>query len=312
MGEDNTLNPFSKKGIIVEADPDFSIRPPPSHPYDSGSAATPQLVSYDPVDTKPSYSYEKVALDPLVDTRTPAPSSAPKSAIVASDVALNTAFAERERALAQKERELAEKERFLKENEAHLTRKPNWPWCYPMLYHSIDRDIEDVELHHYVRRGYFLWYWWTWICLWNLVCASGYWIIGSSDGATCFGIAFGYFLVGIPLGFFLWYRPLYHGCRKQKAGPIRMFHVFFISQFIFNLFACLGWSGSGALGLIAMIDLLNRSYTTLALLVVVNLVGVLGWCIYAPFLWWRVYSREKAFGFRGRKGAGERFVEVII
>ncbi|KAI8610106.1 scamp family-domain-containing protein [Chytriomyces sp. MP71] len=189
-------------------------------------------------------------------------------------------MAVKEAELRRKEAELLEREAQLKENErnSNLSRLPNFPYCWPVMYHNINVDIPRSN------RRIMIWMYRSWlfcfICLFVNIVASLAVMLSHPTGVTSaardFGVSIVY-AVGIAItSFYLWYRPVYNAFMKESSMYFNFYFFFGGWHVLFDFYMALGIPGSGSAGIIYAMSLLSDDSSKFA-------GGVM--CIVAAILW---------------------------
>ena len=138
----------------------------------------------------------------------------------------------REAYLNQKEKEIFNREAIIRKKENHDGDKlaPNWPRCFPLIYHDINNDV-PVAAQWIVKRLYGA-FWREYysslmmlpnsffivalgIYFVNFLAAFALLIIKEENSSVNFGISIVNFIVGVPVAFIFWYRVFY---RKWRVG----------------------------------------------------------------------------------------------
>ncbi|KAI9204731.1 scamp family-domain-containing protein [Polychytrium aggregatum] len=177
-----------------------------------------------------------------------------------------------QRNLLSKEAELRRKEDELKAREARLaqttaqlqagisavSRQPNFPPCWPMMYHNIQIDIPAGK-----ARGIMIWLYRSWLSLFGVLVVNSiacFSILvshptGVTTGATDFGVSLMY-LFTISIGsFFFWYKPVYRAYERSSSFSFYLYFAFNGLHIIYCFYMAVGMPGSGSGGLINMISM---------------------------------------------------------
>ncbi|KAJ3175137.1 hypothetical protein HK101_010741 [Irineochytrium annulatum] len=170
-------------------------------------------------------------------------------------------------ALSKKEQELAKKEAELKKKEAQLEeaqrlsnpRIPNFPWCWPMMYHKINVDIPPAN--RTTMKLMFQSWWLLILALAVNSCACFSIMVshvqGNTTGAKDFGVSIMYLLGVLIASFFLWYRPVYNAYRKDSSMLFYMYFFFGGWNVLFIFYMIVGIPSSGSAGIINTISIVT-------------------------------------------------------
>jgi len=204
--------------------------------------------------------------------------------------------------ISQKEAELQRKEEELKRKQKELERqekgkggaqKPNWPICFPFLFHSIKDEIPE-EHQRFMRGMYFSWLA-TVVCLF-FNCIGCLTILTAGLGGKDFGFSIMYFFVITPLSFFLWYRPVYNAYMKDTSFYFSIFLVFNACHLLFELYIIMGAPDTGSCGIINMSDLYGKK--KIAEAAICNVVVVMWLILFGAqaYFYWVVYRTYRSRG----------------
>ncbi|KAI9345016.1 scamp family-domain-containing protein [Obelidium mucronatum] len=204
------------------------------------------------------------AAKPATPTRAPTPTPTP--AIAAATAAAATAA--KEEALRKKEAELHLREQQLAhaEKNAQVSRVPNFPYCWPVMFHNIKVDIPPRNQWNMV------WMYRSWmfvsLCLFfNTVAALTVMLshpTGVTTAARDFGVSVTYWVGIMVSSFYLWYRPVYNAYMKESSMYFNFYFFFGGWHILFDFYMFLGIPGSGSSGVIYAMSLLTDDKSKLA------------------------------------------------
>jgi hypothetical protein len=212
------------------------------------------------------------------------------------------------RAVEERERAVAAKEKYLRDHEDHLTRKPNWPICVPIVYHNPTLDIPDEKNRRYVYWAYWFWLLAAALLVWNFMAMIAWWAAGQTNGAVAFGLALCYLAMGLPISHWLWYRQVYHAFRLDAR---RRFQIFYIVSACFGLFALvmlIGVPMSGAAGVYMMAQGFSGNNKSVW---VFGAGGFAGWGVFLVGGCVYIYRLYKFKGF-GKRTLQDRIIEQSV
>ena len=174
----------------------------------------------------------------------------------------------------------------------------NFPFFYPITYHSIKDDIPP-ESRRTVLTLYYSWMF-TIVCyVVNMAACLCILIAGSSGGAADFGYSIMYVVLLTPVSFFSHYKPVYNAFRSNSSFWFNLFFFFGFWHVAWMIYVIVGMSGSGSAGFINCIALFaydNGSHHAEAFVV---LVALLLWIINAAtfvLLYYRVRTHYSKGG----------------
>lgn len=194
-----------------------------------------------------------------------------------------------EQSLNQKEIDLDQREKILLERERlqGRARLPNWPFCKPLIHHNIKEDIPE-ERQFTILWNYRIWLFLYCLLGYNAIVGLTFMIEDDAKSPTVGDFIIGLvYLLFLPLLKFSVYYTLYDGARKHKAATYFFFLVFFTIDILSNIFFAIGVQGTGALGIVASIQVFN-DYIVSGIMALIN--GVV-WAIVAMvqiYIWFRV------------------------
>jgi len=232
------------------------------------------------------------------------------------------ALAARAERLRQLEQELNRRENDLdtrtqilleREKTGKDPRQPNWPRCYPIMYHDIAGDVKDKDLNRYVRMGYANWIALFIMLFYNIVCELAVLIVeGDSLSIGDFVLSIVFFIFLAPLYLFI-YKLLYKAGRKEtKAYHYMAWLIGYFFQILTHIFFFIGAAGTGAAGFFRMIRAFQAKENTVAFLILAAIIvwGLLA--VYSIYLWIMIrieYYRRK-LGQNLKQEATKAGVEV--
>jgi hypothetical protein len=208
--------------------------------------------------------------------------------------------------LNRRERDLAAREQALNQRAEHirLHGRNNWPFFFPLIYHSIDDEIPEPS-RPLIRRLYQLWLVLGVTLIVNLVACILILLAGSPDGGKDLGAAIGYVpMIGI-LSFVLWYRPIYNGYMKEQALYYYLYFFFGGFHLLFSVYMIIGIPSTGSAGLIQTIAMLTQGHIAAG---VVGIVASVGWIIQGlgnAFYYRRIWMHHNQAGHSIAKAQGE-------
>jgi len=193
--------------------------------------------------------------------------------------------------LRRKEEELNQREDQLKRRGEILTERrkigkekdpPNWPRCRPIVYHNIQKEMQNPELVSLVRFGYGAWIFGQYALSFNSIALLVVLINGGKEATANIGgfvLSLIFMVLGTVLSFII-YRVLYRGGRKYRPRTfVLYFLLLWIEILCYALFA-LGWQGSGAGGFILMINMFKNKSTVAGIFLIVSCAN---WTILAIY-----------------------------
>ncbi|KAJ3447645.1 secretory carrier-associated membrane protein [Anaeramoeba flamelloides] len=222
-------------------------------------------------------------------------------------------YDERLREVQRLEAELDIREREIKNREMNLgedyDRTPNWPRCKPFLFHDIPQDI-PVQAHGFMRMAYFNWMFGTACLIWNAFCLISKLFVKEVDGkGNDLVISILFVVFGVPFAWIFWYRLLYNAARKKKSSKFILFFSTFSVWMLYSVFICIGIKGTGAAGLINLIDIYDQNK-------VVGVFCIINFCIWICcvllYVWVivRVNKYYKSSGLTTEQAKDEARTEV--
>jgi len=161
--------------------------------------------------------------------------------------------------LAAREAELQRAQRLTAVRENNFPPLPSFFPCKPCFYQDINVEIE-VDFQQIVRQVYQLWLFYVGTLFVNFIGCLVAMIVGFENGAGMFFFSLVTMFIFTPLSFLFWYRPLYKAFRDDSSFNFMIFFFVFFCQLIMSVFWALGFIGTGSIGLITTIKVLNNGY----------------------------------------------------
>jgi len=176
--------------------------------------------------------------------------------------------------LTQREAALNARERELNERQERLQRhgKNNWPFFYPLIFHSIQNEIPEAS-RGLITRLYQLWLALGVTLVINFISCIFVLLSGTSDGGRDVGASAMYMPVIFILAFLLWYRPIYNGYMKEQSLYYYLYFFFGGWHILFSIYMILGIPSTGSAGLIQTVGLFVRHHWVAAILGTIASVG---------------------------------------
>ncbi|KAF6765254.1 scamp family-domain-containing protein [Ephemerocybe angulata] len=223
----------------------------------------------------------------------------------------------REQDLERRESELNTKADNLRRNGRN-----NFPPFFPLVFHSIKDEIPEAS-RPLITRLYQLWLVLLATLIVNVVACVFILTAGAAGGGSDLGSSIGYghdcnsevrgrliffisYLVFIPItSFLLWYRPIYNGYMKEQALYYYLYFFFGGFHLVFSLYMIIGIPGTGACGLIRMIDMYSKHLWVAAVL---GTVSTVGWFVQGfgnTFYYLQIYRHHTAAGHTIEKAKAE-------
>ncbi|KIY43388.1 scamp-domain-containing protein, partial [Fistulina hepatica ATCC 64428] len=159
-------------------------------------------------------------------------------------------------ALEERERELQRREAELNQRAEHIRKhgRNNWPFFFPLIYHSIPDEIPQ-QSQELITRIYQLWRVLAATLAINFLACLLILLSGSSDGGRDLGASIGYLFLIVPASFLLWYRPIYNGYMKEQALYFYLYFLFGGFHLLFSVYMLIGVPSTGSAGLINTIQM---------------------------------------------------------
>ncbi|KAK7693514.1 hypothetical protein QCA50_003082 [Cerrena zonata] len=205
----------------------------------------------------------------------------------------------RERDLERREQELASKSEHIRKHGRN-----NWPFFFPLIFHSIPDEIPEAS-RPLVTRLYQLWLVLAGALLINMVACIFLLISGASGGGSDLGSSIGYIVVILPLSFLLWYRPIYNGYMKEQALYYYLYFFFGGWHLAFSIYMIIGIPGTGSAGLINLIKSFAGGHLAAGILCI---IATIGWTLQGlgnAFYYRQIWSHHRAAGHTMEKAKSE-------
>ncbi|KAI9365549.1 scamp family-domain-containing protein [Zopfochytrium polystomum] len=191
-----------------------------------------------------------------------APVAAAKNPQKNSNNAADKARLAKEAELRKREAEVAAREAQLLEAQRRaVPRVPNFPPCWPVMFHDIRLDIPAAT------QPNMLWMFRSFMFLFLVLfvnCGACLAILvshpaGVTTGGRDFGVSIMYLFLVMVLAFYFWYRPVYNAYLKESSMLYSFFFLFNGIQILFDFYMALGIPGSGSAGIIYALSILTDS-----------------------------------------------------
>ncbi|THH26466.1 hypothetical protein EUX98_g7726 [Antrodiella citrinella] len=205
----------------------------------------------------------------------------------------------RETELARRETELGQKADYIRKHGRN-----NWPFFFPLIFHSIQDEIPEAS-RPLITRLYQLWLVLAATMIMNLIACIFILIAGASGGGSDVGSSIGYLLVITPLSFFLWYRPIYNGYMKEQALYYYLYFFFAGWHLLFSVYMILGVVGTGSAGLISTIKMFIDGHLVAGIL---GIIATVGWVLQGvgnAFYYLQIWKHHSAAGHTMEKAKTE-------
>ncbi|KAF7304814.1 Secretory carrier membrane protein 2 [Mycena kentingensis (nom. inval.)] len=206
---------------------------------------------------------------------------------------------QRELDLERREQELANKAEHIRKNGRN-----NWPFFFPLIFHSIQDEIPEAS-QGLITRLYQLWLVLFATLILNMVACVFILVSGSRDGGRDVGASIGYIFFISVLSFLLWYRPIYNGYMKEQALYYYLYFFFGGFHLLFSVYMIIGVPSTGSAGLIQTIQMFAGHHWAAAVLCTVATVG---WTVQGlgnAFYYREIYSHHNAAGHTMEKAKSE-------
>jgi len=223
-----------------------------------------------------------------------------------SDVQQHDGHPDRAADLARRERELSAREQELARKQEHLRKhgRNNWPFFFPLIFHSIKDEIPEAS-QPLITRLYHLWFLLLITLAVNLVADIFILLAGSGDGARDLGAGIMYLpVIGI-LSFILWYRPIYNAFMKEQSLYYYIYFIFCGFHLLFSVYMIIGIPSTGSAGLINTISMYARGAIVAGVL---GTVASVGWVLQGvgnAFYYRQIWNHHNAAGHSFSKAKGE-------
>lgn len=249
---DPNVDPFSDKGI--------------SQAREGHRAAADTLDTFNPF-ADDQFVRQQPAVLPTASE--PPPYSVSSSTSAAVSAAADD-LRRRQEELDRKAAELERRERDMQRNsqtEARMNNFPPLPKCCPVkpcFYQDFVVDI-PTEFHVIVKATYYTWIAYTCLLFLNIFACLTYFIATisaqtiSNQSGLSFGLSILYFILWTPLSFVCWYRPAYNAFRNDSSFYFFVFFFIFFLQCCACIIQCLGIEGSGTVGWLSGLWMINSN-----------------------------------------------------
>jgi len=205
----------------------------------------------------------------------------------------------RERDLERREQELTQKAENFRKNGRN-----NWPFFFPLIFHSIQDEIPEAS-RFLITRLYQLWLVLLGTLVVNMVACIFVLTAGAPNGGSDLGTSIGYLVVITPLSFLLWYRPVYNGYMKEQALYYYLYFFFGGFHLLFSVYMIIGIPSTGSAGLIQTIQMYTRPALVAAIL---GTIATVGWVIQGlgnAFYYRQIWAHHKDAGHSVEKAKSE-------
>ncbi|KXN86883.1 Secretory carrier-associated membrane protein 2, partial [Leucoagaricus sp. SymC.cos] len=179
--------------------------------------------------------------------------------------------------IQRREADLERREAELSQKAEHIRKhgRNNWPFFYPLIYHSIQDEIPEVS-RPLITRLYQLWLVLLGTLIINMVACLFVFFSDKKDGGSDLGASIGYIpVIGI-LSFLLWYRPIYNGYMKASKTYLHLYFFFGGFHLLFSVYMIIGVPSTGSAGLVQTIRMFIGHHWVAAVL---GTVATVGWTI---------------------------------
>ncbi|CAL1704699.1 unnamed protein product [Somion occarium] len=209
-------------------------------------------------------------------------------------------------ALSQRERDLERREQELNQKAEHIRKhgRNNWPFFYPLIFHSIPDEIPEAS-RPLITRLYQLWLVLAGTLVINMVACIFILVAGAAGGGSDLGSSIGYLLVITPLSFLLWYRPIYNGYMKEQALYYYLYFFFGGFHLLYSIYMIIGIPSTGSAGLIQTIRMFTGHHWVAA---IIGIIATVGWVIQGlgnAFYYRQIWAHHKAAGHSVEKAKTE-------
>ncbi|EKM82633.1 hypothetical protein AGABI1DRAFT_34378, partial [Agaricus bisporus var. burnettii JB137-S8] len=187
--------------------------------------------------------------------------------------------------IQRREAELERRETELHQKAEHIRKhgRNNWPFFYPLIFHSIQDEIPEPS-RFLITRLYHLWLVLLLTLILNFVACLFVFFADNSQGSDL-GASIGYVFIISVTSFLLWYRPIYNGYMKSALRFNLFLYTdlyFFFGGFhlLFSAYIPFVYlylhSSTGSAGLIQTIRQFIDHHWAAAIL---GLIATVGWII---------------------------------
>ncbi|KAG8861205.1 hypothetical protein FRB96_003155 [Tulasnella sp. 330] len=208
--------------------------------------------------------------------------------------------------LARRERELAAREAEVnaRAEQVRTHGKNNWPFFYPLIFHSIPDEIPEAH-RGTMTRLYQIWLALGVTLIINCVACLFVLIAGSADGGKDLGGSITYIVMIDILSFLLWYRPIYNGYMKEQALYYYTFFFFAGWHLLFSIYMIIGIPSTGSAGLIQTIQAYAQGHIVAGIL---GTIATVGWVLQGvglAFYYRQTWAHHTDAGHTFDKAKGE-------
>ncbi|KAF9454542.1 scamp-domain-containing protein [Macrolepiota fuliginosa MF-IS2] len=199
--------------------------------------------------------------------------------------------------IQRREADLERRETELNKKAEHIRThgRNNWPFFFPLIYHSIQDEIPEAS-RPLITRLYQLWLVLLATLIINMVACFLVFFTDTSGGGSDLGASIGYvFLISIT-SFLLWYRPIYNGYMKEQALYYYLYFFFGGFHLLFSAYMIIGVPSTGSAGLIQTIRMFINHHWAAAIL---GTIATVGWIIQG------IYQHHNAAGHSMEKAKAE-------
>jgi len=199
-------------------------------------------------------------------------------------------LARREAALNAREQELNRRQETMKR-----TAPNNWPFFFPLIYHSIPDEIPEAS-RPLITRLYQLWLVLLGTLIINFVACLFILFAGSPDGGHDVGASAMYMpVIGIA-SFLLWYRPIYNAYMKEQSLYYYLYFFFGGFHLLFSIYMIIGIPSTGSAGIIQTIGMYAGVHIVAGVL---GTVASVGWVLQGlgnAFYFRQIWSHHNTAG----------------
>lgn len=208
--------------------------------------------------------------------------------------------------LQRREADIERREAELNQKAEHIRKhgRNNWPFFYPLIFHSIQDEIPEAS-RPLITRLYQLWLVLFGTLIVNMVACLFILFSGAQGGGSDLGASIGYiFIIGV-LSFLLWYRPIYNGYMKEQALYFYLYFFFGGFHLLFSAYMIVGVPSTGSAGLMQTIRMFTARHWAAAIL---STIATVGWTLQGvgnAFYFLQIYKHHNAAGHTMEKAKTE-------
>ncbi|KAF7778679.1 hypothetical protein Agabi119p4_3024 [Agaricus bisporus var. burnettii] len=207
--------------------------------------------------------------------------------------------------IQRREAELERRETELHQKAEHIRKhgRNNWPFFYPLIFHSIQDEIPEPS-RFLITRLYHLWLVLLLTLILNFVACLFVFFADNSQGSDL-GASIGYVFIISVTSFLLWYRPIYNGYMKEQALYYYLYFFFGGFHLLFSAYMIIGIPSTGSAGLIQTIRQFIDHHWAAAIL---GLIATVGWIIQGfgnAFYYRQIYQHHRSAGHTMEKAKTE-------